>query len=83
MKDSKKKDCKVGVVLINWNGGEYTIPCIESLLKGKVIPWKIVGFDNASSDVSREYIANRFPSIRIIRNSTHIGEFKRCFPLRK
>ena len=40
--EASKTSNNVGVVLLNWNGGEHTIPCIESLLKGSVIPWKIV-----------------------------------------
>ena len=73
MKDSKKKDCKVGVVLINWNGGEYTIPCIESLLEGKIIPWKIVVIDNGSNDGSPELIFDKFPDIHLIRNKKNKG----------
>jgi GT2 family glycosyltransferase len=43
---------KVGVVLINWNAGEFTLPCVESLLASGIPPWRILVFDNASSDGS-------------------------------
>ncbi len=64
---------KVGVVLINWNGGEFTIPCIESLKAAKVIPDRIVVVDNASSDGSPDRIAKTFPEVTVIRNRSNKG----------
>jgi len=63
----------VGVVLVNWNGGEYTIPCIESLLEGNIIPNRIVVVDNASRDGSADKIVKAFPGIELIRNSENLG----------
>ena len=63
----------VGVVLLNWNGGEYTISCIESLLKGSMIPWKIVVVDNGSNDGSPDLISDKFPEIYLIRNTKNRG----------
>jgi GT2 family glycosyltransferase len=64
---------KVGVVLLNWNGGEFTIPCIESLLKGTSKPWKILVFDNGSTDDSPDRIAKQFGEVELIRNGRNIG----------
>lgn len=66
-------DLKVGVVLVNLNGGEFTIPCIESLVRGNVIPWKIVVVDNASNDGSPDQIIDKFSSVHLLRNNENKG----------
>ena len=71
--EASKTSNNVGVVLLNWNGGEHTIPCIESLLKGSVIPWKIVVVDNGSNDGSPDIISDKFPEIYLIRNTKNRG----------
>jgi len=63
----------VGVVLVNWNGAGFTIPCIESLLAGSVNPDRIVVVDNASRDDSPELISQKFPGIELIRNKENLG----------
>jgi GT2 family glycosyltransferase len=63
----------VGVVLVNWNGAEHTIPCIASLLSGSVTPDRIVVVDNASRDDSAERIVSRFPEVTLLRNTENLG----------
>ena len=63
----------VGVVLINWNGGEFTIPCIRSLLAGLAKPDRIVVVDNASVDGSPDRIRDTFPQVAIMRNPVNVG----------
>lgn len=63
----------VGVILVNWNGGEFTIPCIQSLLAGAVQPDRIVVVDNGSVDGSAENIADSFPFVTIIHNAMNVG----------
>ena len=64
---------KVGVVLLNWNGGEYTIPCIKSLLNSTVKPWRILVWDNASTDDSPDQIAEHYPEVKLIRSPQNEG----------
>ena len=64
---------KVGVVLLNWNGAKFTIPCIESLLAGNMKPWRIVVVDNGSVDTSAEQILAGFPFVDLIRNPENLG----------
>lgn len=64
---------KVGVVLLNWNGGEYTNPCIDSLLAGEVKPWRILVWDNASNDGSPDQISAQFPSVQLVRSEVNQG----------
>lgn len=64
---------RVGVVLLNWNGGADTLPCIASLKRGTVRPWRIVVVDNASSDGSPDEIARLHPDVDLVRNPANIG----------
>ena len=63
----------VGVVLVNWNGGELTIPCIESLMAGVVAPDRIIVVDNASTDGSAELIAREFPQVEVVLSRDNLG----------
>jgi len=74
MKDqSENIEGAVGVVLVNWNGAEHTIPCIASLLAGSVRPEWVVVIDNASHDGSAGRIVEEFPGIALVRNSENLG----------
>ena len=50
--NQKNLNINVAVFLLNWNGVELTLPCIESLQKGTIIPTKIIVVDNAPVDNS-------------------------------
>jgi GT2 family glycosyltransferase len=63
----------VGVVLLNWNGGEFTIPCIQSLLNGSRVPDKVVIVDNGSTDGSQDKIEVLFPGVCLIKNTFNNG----------
>lgn len=45
-----------GVVILNYNGGKSTIACVESLLRGALLPDWIIIVDNASTDGSSQYL---------------------------
>jgi len=68
-----KAEAKVGVVLVNWNGGDLTIPCVESLLEMTYQPWQIVVFDNASTDGSAEAIERSIPQVNLMRSDENLG----------
>jgi len=56
----------VCIVLLNWNGKQDTIACIESLKKISYDNAKIVVVDNASTDGSVESIPSLYPDIEFI-----------------
>lgn len=64
---------KIGVILLNWNTPEYTIDCIRSLRNGSVQPWRLVVFDNASTDNSPEQILQAYPDIELQRSDVNLG----------
>ena len=47
---------KVYVVLVNWNGWQHTLECLESLFRSDFRNFEIVVIDNASADGSADRI---------------------------
>ena len=63
----------ISTVILNWNGKEYLVSCIQSL-KEQIYPnLETILVDNASTDGSVEYIKNLFPDLRIIVNKKNLG----------
>ena len=59
----------VTVIIVNFNGREFTPSCIESLPAGV----EIIVVDNGSSDGSADALVEAYPSITLIRNSVNRG----------
>src|SRR6266850_7739598 len=66
-------DARVGLIVLNWNGAEFTIPCVQSVLQGRITPSRIVIVDNGSTDGSVERIRKQFPSLDLQANSQNLG----------
>ncbi len=64
---------KVCAVILNWNGRDLTLRCLEDLLKSDYPEITAVIIDNGSADGSIEAIAKSFPDVEIIRNATNHG----------
>lgn len=47
---------KVYIVLLNWNGWQDTVSCLESIFRSSYSNWTVVVCDNGSADHSIEYI---------------------------
>ena len=47
---------KVCVIILNWNGWQDTIACLQSLLVSSIRPERIIVCDNGSSDGSADHI---------------------------
>ncbi|MFQ5630833.1 MAG: glycosyltransferase family 2 protein [bacterium] len=58
----------VYTLIVNWNGKEDTLACLESLQKISYKNYKITVIDNASTDGSVQAIAAKYPTVEIIRN---------------
>ncbi len=72
MKKSVKNE--LTIIIVNFNGGEYLLQCLESLKKAKeeilFATWVV---DNASSDGSIEKAKNKFPEINYLINKNNLG----------
>jgi GT2 family glycosyltransferase len=64
---------KTLVSIVNWNGYQNTIACLQSLSQLNYPSLRTVIVDNASQDGSPEKIAEVFPHVEIIRATTNLG----------
>jgi GT2 family glycosyltransferase len=62
-----------GAVVLNWDGGELVLRCVESVLALDPAPDDVLVVDNGSRDGSAEALAARFPSVRQLRLGRNLG----------
>jgi GT2 family glycosyltransferase len=63
----------VAIVILNWNGLNDTIECIESLNRITYANYEIIVVDNGSTDESVACIRRRYPNIILIENEENLG----------
>ena len=63
----------VSAVVINYNGGERTLRCLEALSRQTCAPERIVVVDNGSEDGTPEQIRSRLPHVEIIEVGENRG----------
>lgn len=64
----------VTIILVNYNDRRHLEACLSSLLKTASHPSpEIIIVDNASTDGSRAWLADAFPSVRMIANPENVG----------
>ena len=67
-------DNKINIIILNWNGWEDTINCVNSLQETDCSEsYKIIVIDNGSTDDSAERIKETFPKIELIQNNSNLG----------
>jgi GT2 family glycosyltransferase len=64
---------RVSVIVLNWNGREDTLECLESVLNIDYSAFEVVVVDNGSTDGSVEAIRRRYPTIKVIETGTNLG----------
>lgn len=70
--DSIAKD-SVAIILVNWNGLQFSIDCLHSLRKLDFPDFGIFLVDNASDNREGEELKAEFPEITLIQSSTNLG----------
>jgi GT2 family glycosyltransferase len=65
--------CDVHVVLLNWNGAQDTLECLESLMAQEGVCLEVIVVDNCSKDDSVELIRARYPRVIVIENDRNLG----------
>lgn len=66
------KKC-VWIIILNWNGCDDTIECVESCLKIDYEPTQILIVDNHSTDSSSENFRRHFPNLPLIVTAENVG----------
>jgi GT2 family glycosyltransferase len=64
---------EVAIIVLNWNGGDDTLACLESLARLDYPAFKVVVVDNGSSDDSVLAVRERFPKVTLIENGENLG----------
>lgn len=64
---------RVSVIILNWNGLQDTLECLESVRELDYPEIRVVLVDNGSTDGSAAVIAERFPSVTLLRNEENVG----------
>jgi hypothetical protein len=64
---------KFAIILLNWNGLDDTLECLESLEKLTYSSYEIILVDNGSTDNSLEVLKERYPHLTYIENETNLG----------
>jgi GT2 family glycosyltransferase len=63
----------VAIIVLNWNGRDDTVACVESLRGSNYQNAKVLIVDNGSTDDSVAEFARRFPDLRCIQNGENRG----------
>lgn len=66
-------DASVAIILVNWNGFEFTSACLDSLRKVEYPDFRVILVDNASQNQEGERLKKVFPEIDLIENSENLG----------
>ena len=64
---------KVSIIILNWNGLEDTVECLESLKDIDYPNYEIIVVDNGSTDGSCDFLKANFPYVRLIENNENLG----------
>jgi GT2 family glycosyltransferase len=63
----------VSAIVVNWNGKDYLPACLDALFAQDPPPAEILVVDNHSTDGSRELVASRYPTVRVIDTGRNAG----------
>jgi GT2 family glycosyltransferase len=68
----------VTILILNWNGRDDTVRCLESLARLDYQPLDIILLDNGSSDGSVAFFRARYEWITVIDNGANLGFSEGC-----
>jgi len=64
----------LSIIILNWNGGQVLIDCLESIYaRSHRFAFEVIVVDNASTDGSPDRVATEFPQVRLLRNKRNLG----------
>lgn len=61
------------IVIVNWNGGQLLMRCLESIRAHASSTVAVIIVDNDSTDGSREAATKAFPDFRVINSGSNLG----------
>lgn len=66
-------EVSVAIILVNWNGYDFTQACLRSLLRVDFPDFKVIVVDNTSENQEGQRLKKSFPKIELIENSENLG----------
>ena len=66
-------DKKISIILLNWNGKEDTLECLESVRSLDYAYFDTIVVDNGSNDESVKAIRKEFPEVKVIETGKNLG----------
>ncbi len=63
----------IGVVVLNYNGGESVLKCVQALIKQEVFLDQLILVDNGSTDGSSRMVKDSCPEVELIELSENLG----------
>ncbi len=66
-------DPSVTIIVLNWNGKDLTLECLDSLYKVNYSNYNILVVDNKSSDGSVESFHKQYPNISVLELDKNYG----------
>jgi len=68
------EDVVLSIVIVNWNGGQVLLDCLDSIFAHPpVFPFEVIVFDNGSQDGSPDRLETLFPQVYVSRSSKNLG----------
>jgi GT2 family glycosyltransferase len=67
------KKPKVSVIVLNWNGIHYTVPCIKALKKQNYRDFEIVVVDNGSTKDNSVAVLKKIKGVKLVLNPKNLG----------
>lgn len=65
---------ELAIIIVNWNGGDLLRRCLASVAAHPPsLAYEIIVVDNASTDGSREWLANLGERVRLLANTENVG----------
>ncbi len=68
----------VTILILNWNGRDDTVECLDSLAQLQYHPLEIVLLDNGSTDDSVAFFRTHYPSATVVDNGVNLGFSEGC-----
>jgi GT2 family glycosyltransferase len=63
----------VFIVVLNWNGWQDTIACVQSLLRLKYADFRVLIIDNGSTDGSQDQLQAALPGVDLLQTGANLG----------
>jgi hypothetical protein len=68
----KSQPC-VSVIVLNWNGKDDTLACLETLQAQRSVFANVIVVDNGSNDGSVSAVRNQYPNTTVIETGANLG----------